>query len=78
VVFGTGAVGVGVGAGAVVVAGGAVVVGTETVGAVVGGWTCGSDFSPQPAAARAAASAVPSASGRSRTPAFAPKITRAP
>jgi hypothetical protein len=43
---------VGVGAGWVVVGGGVVAVGTETVvGAVVGGWTAGSDFSPQPAIA---------------------------
>jgi hypothetical protein len=69
-------VGVGVGAGAVVVAGGEVVVGVETVGAVVGGWTAGSDFSPQPAAARAAASAASTIGGNA--PAFAPKITRAP
>jgi len=34
--------------------------------AVVGGWIAGSDFSPQPAAARAAIAAVPSTSGRSR------------
>ena len=49
-----------VGAGAMVV-GGAVV-----VGAVVGGWTAGSDFSPQPAAARAATAAAPTRTGRSR------------
>jgi hypothetical protein len=53
VVFGTGAVGVGVRC--VVVAGGAVVTGGAVVvaAAVVGGWIAGSDFSPQPAAATA-------------------------
>jgi hypothetical protein len=65
VVFGTGAVGVC--SGFVVVGPGAVVVGA-VVGAatVVGGCTAGSDFSPQPAAARAATAAIPSTSGRSR------------
>jgi hypothetical protein len=68
-----------VGDGVVVVAGGAVVVGTETVvGAVVGAWIEGSDFSPQPAAATAAPAAAATSSGRSRAPAFAPRITRAP
>lgn len=65
--MGTGAVGVvrgfaWVGAGA-----GVVVVGGEVVlGAVVGGWTAGSGFSPHPAVATAAAAAAASASGRSR------------
>jgi hypothetical protein len=79
---------VGVGAaGAVVVAGGVVVAGAVTVGAVVGGWIAGSDFSPQPVAARATASAIKMigghknrrrTDGRSRAPAFAPRVTRAP
>jgi hypothetical protein len=57
----------------VVVAGGVVVVGTETVvGAVVGGWIEGSDFSPQPAAASAVARAAPITSHLSL------EITRAP
>ena len=84
--MGTGAVGVGA-AGAVVVGGGTVVAGAEIVGAVVGGWMPGSDFSPQPAAATAAASAVEMigghknrrrTDGRSRAPAFARRVTRAP
>jgi hypothetical protein len=63
--LGTGAVGVGarfvcVGAGVVVV--GAAVV----VGAVVGGWTLGSDFSPQPAVPTAAIDIAPAMSRRSR------------
>jgi hypothetical protein len=72
--LGTGAVGVGVvlvADGAVVVAGGVVV-----VAAAVGGWTAGSDFSPQPA--RAAAPSIPatSTSGKSRRlPALASMIT---
>ncbi len=68
VVFGTGAVGVG--SVFVIVAGaGAVVVGDVVKGAVVGGWIAGSDFSPQPAAARAAATAAAGTSRLSRVPA---------
>jgi hypothetical protein len=52
---GVGAVFVFVCAGVVVVAGGAVV-----VAAVVGGWTPGSDFSPQPATATAPSAAATS------------------
>ena len=48
-----------------VVAGGVVVVGT-VVGAVVGGWTSGSDFSPQPVTARAATATAPARAGRIR------------
>jgi hypothetical protein len=51
----------------VVVGPGAGVVGLGLgAAAVVGGWTAGSDFSPQPAAARAAIAAVASTSDRSR------------
>jgi hypothetical protein len=51
----------------VVVAPGTVVVaGVVVVAAAVGGCTSGSDFSPQPAAARAAMAAAPSTIGRSR------------
>jgi hypothetical protein len=56
-----------VGAGFVVVADGTVVVGgVVVVAAVVGGWTAGSDFSPQPATATAPSAPVTSTSGSSR------------
>lgn len=53
--------------GLVCVRAGAVVVGaTVVVGAVVGGWTAGSGFSPHPVVASAAAAAATRASGRQR------------
>jgi len=56
----------------VVVGAGAVVV----VGAVVGAWTAGSDFSPHPVAATAATTAVPANAARSRSlPAICIEIT---
>jgi hypothetical protein len=61
---------VGTGAVGAVVAGGVVV-----VAAVVGGCTAGSDFSPQPAAARATGSASPIASACSLRLAFAGGVT---
>jgi hypothetical protein len=61
--LGTGAVGVG--AGCVVVGAGAVAVGTDTVvGAAVGAWIAGSDFSPQPATASPTTAADAAISGR--------------
>jgi hypothetical protein len=57
--------GVVVAPGVVVVAPGAGVV-AVVVATVVGACTSGSDFSPQPAAARAAMAAAPSTSSRSR------------
>lgn len=65
------------GLGCVGVVPGTGVVGAVTVGvAVVGGWTAGSDFSPQPAATNVAETAIPSVADRSRRrPAFDSKFT---
>jgi hypothetical protein len=45
------------------------------VAAVVGGWTAGSDFSPQPASAAAPSVPATSTSGKSRLPASDSVIT---
>ena len=52
--------------GAVVVAGGVVAGGVVVVAAVVGAWTAGSDFSPQPASTAAPSVPATSTSGKSR------------